>query len=169
MSSQGGSFTERRLTTAEIGSPANRWAGENRGGWSNTDYDRIWEAFTAAPDRGERTRHFTQLMRLLSENLPSYMMYFAVQVTAFAGNLHGPDPGVVEVGTLTPVPRPATTSTSGNSGREQSCVIGATDRLIVCAPLKPLSRRARFVENHSPDRCPISHEDDVRDGNGGVL
>jgi peptide/nickel transport system substrate-binding protein len=102
LSSQGGSFAERRLTTAEIGSPANRWAGENRGGWSHAEYDRTWEAFSAAPDRGERIRHFTQLMRLLSENLPWYMLYFAVQVTAYNANLHGPDPGVVEVGTLTP-------------------------------------------------------------------
>jgi peptide/nickel transport system substrate-binding protein len=101
MASRGGGLSERSMTTEDIGSAANRWTGDNRGGWSNPEYDRLYEAFTTSLDRAERTRHVVQMMKVLSEELPLYGMYIGQQVNTQAAGLSGPDPGTPGFGTLT--------------------------------------------------------------------
>lgn len=100
MASRGGGLSERSMTTDEIGSPANRWTGENRGGWSHAEYDRLYEAFSSTLDRGERVRHVVQMMKLLSEELPLFGMYVSQQVNTWSAALHGPEPGTAGFGTL---------------------------------------------------------------------
>ncbi len=102
MASRGGGLEERSFTSAEIGSPANRWTGDNRGGWSNAEYDRIYNAFTTTIDQAERTRHTVQMLKLLSEELPAYPMYLAIQVNTQIAGLRGPEPGTAGFGTMTP-------------------------------------------------------------------
>ncbi len=102
MASRGGGLEERSFTTPEIGSPANRWTGDNRGGWSSSEYDRIYNAFTTTIDQAERVRYTVQMLRLLSEELPAYPMYLALQVNAQVAGLQGPEPGTAGFGTMTP-------------------------------------------------------------------
>ncbi len=102
MASRGGGLEERSFTTAEIGSPANRWTGDNRGGWSNPEYDRIYNAFTATIDQVERTRNTVQMLKLLGEELPAYPMYLALQVNIQVAGLQGPEPGTSGFGAMTP-------------------------------------------------------------------
>jgi peptide/nickel transport system substrate-binding protein len=102
MASRGGGLEERSFTSADIGSPANRWTGDNRGGWSNPEYDRIYNAFTTTIDQAERTRNTVQMLKLLSEELPAYPMYLALQVNTQVAGLQGPEPGTAGFGTMTP-------------------------------------------------------------------
>jgi peptide/nickel transport system substrate-binding protein len=102
MATRGGGLNERTFTSREIGSAANRWVGENRSGWANADYDRLFEAFGSTLDRGERTRQVVQMQRLVTEHLPVFMLYFAIQVNTRVANLVGPEPGTPGAGTFTP-------------------------------------------------------------------
>jgi peptide/nickel transport system substrate-binding protein len=91
---------ERGWTSAEIGTSANRWAGENRGGWSSPEYDLVWESFLTTLDRPERGHQITEMMRLLSDQLPAFMLYFSVQVMAIAPDLQGVEAGTQGAGRL---------------------------------------------------------------------
>lgn len=103
IASRGGlSAGERSWTSVEIGTPANRWSGENRGGWSSAEYDRLWESFTTTLDRTERTRQVVQMMRGFSEQLPAFMLYFSVQVMAHVAGVRGPEAGTSAAGILVP-------------------------------------------------------------------
>ena len=87
-------FGERNVAifaSAQIGSPANRWAGTNRGGWSNPDYDRIYNTFTTTLDPAQRQAQVIQMAQLTSENLPAYLLYFNLGVLASAASLTGPE------------------------------------------------------------------------------
>lgn len=103
LSTRGGGRIERDWITAEIGSPGNRWSGNNRSGWSNPEYDRLYEAFLTTLDRAERTRQFAQMQRLIGENLPTFFIYFSNSVTAFGAALRGPrlSPSGTGTGTFT--------------------------------------------------------------------
>lgn len=101
MASRGGGVTERSLTTGEIGSAANRWVGDNRGGWSSAEYDRLWDSFNSTLDRDQQTGQFVQMVRVVTDQLPIFVGYFAIQVNTHAAALRGPDAGTSAVGTLT--------------------------------------------------------------------
>jgi peptide/nickel transport system substrate-binding protein len=87
---RGSTSAERLSLTSEIGSPSNRWFGENRGGWSNPEYDRLYESFALSLDPTERTRTYGQLIRLLTEGLPFYITHFSLYVSTHSASLHGP-------------------------------------------------------------------------------
>ncbi len=102
MASRGGGYEERSLTTADIGSAVNRWTGDNRGGWSNADYDRLFTEFATTIDRAERTRISVQMLKIISDEVPVYPMYLGLQVNTQVAGLSGPDPGTAGFATLTP-------------------------------------------------------------------
>jgi peptide/nickel transport system substrate-binding protein len=91
LSSRGGGLAEVHFTAAEVGSPANGWAGDNRSGWTNPNYERLWSAANATLDRAERARDSAQMLALVTENLPIYPLYFAIQVRTRVTGLQGPD------------------------------------------------------------------------------
>jgi peptide/nickel transport system substrate-binding protein len=64
------------FTTAQAARPENRWNGTNRGAWSNADYDRAVEAFNTVLDTAERTQQRANLARILSEEVPTIMLYY---------------------------------------------------------------------------------------------
>jgi ABC-type transport system substrate-binding protein len=101
ISSRGGGRIERNWISAEIGAPENRWSGENRSGWSNAEYDRLYESFITTLDRGERTRQFVGMQRLISEHLPTYFTHFAAGATLWVADLRGPYPSPLSSGTGT--------------------------------------------------------------------
>ncbi|HEY3116867.1 MAG TPA: ABC transporter substrate-binding protein [Chloroflexota bacterium] len=87
-----GLFTgETSLLSSEIGSPANKWAGSNRSGWSNPEHDRLWQAANATLDPNERGRDVAQMMSLVSRDLPGYPLYFLLTINTWVASLQGPD------------------------------------------------------------------------------
>ncbi len=85
-----------QFTTAQVGSPANRWRGNNYGGWSNADYDRLWESYNGTLDRSERDRQVIQMVKLLSDQLPYFLVHWNYNVSAHSSALRGPDSEAVD-------------------------------------------------------------------------
>jgi peptide/nickel transport system substrate-binding protein len=81
-----------KLISASISTPANRWIGNNRGGWSNPEYDRLFNIFLSSLDHDERNRAVVQAMKLTSDELPILPLYYLPLVAARAANLEGPGP-----------------------------------------------------------------------------
>jgi peptide/nickel transport system substrate-binding protein len=90
--SAGGSENERllRFAGSEVGLASNRWRGSNRAGWSNAEYDRLWDSFKQTLDRGERTRLAVQMMKVLNDDLPAYVVYANFAVMAHVASVRGP-------------------------------------------------------------------------------
>lgn len=78
-------------TTATIPTAANRWNGQNLGAWSNAEYDRLWATFLSTLDQPERVRSAVQMMKLISEQLPAWVLYFDPSVMAHLSVVRGPD------------------------------------------------------------------------------
>lgn len=91
----GGEQMWAQLTAAEIGSPEDRWRGQNRTGWSHREMERLWAAYTTTLERPERDRQIVQMTRLVSEHLPLMMMYYQVIVNAHVAALRGPEEGTI--------------------------------------------------------------------------
>jgi peptide/nickel transport system substrate-binding protein len=79
------------FASASIPTAANRWNGSNRGGWANADYDRLWQSFNATLDPTERTRQVIGMLKLLSDEVPAWVLYFNPSVSAHLAALRGPD------------------------------------------------------------------------------
>lgn len=95
----GGGVREGRmdfLTSGQIPTPANRYSGGNRGGWSNSEYDGWWDAFSTTLDRSERDRHVVMMEQLASEQLPALMLFFNFGVSAHLAALRGPDSRAID-------------------------------------------------------------------------
>jgi ABC-type transport system substrate-binding protein len=82
--------TEATFRTSQIGSPANRWAGTNRAGWASPEYDLLYDAWNATLDQTERGRYVAQMMALVSQDLPAYVLYFLPDVKSWVSSLQGP-------------------------------------------------------------------------------
>jgi peptide/nickel transport system substrate-binding protein len=78
---------------SEIGSPANRWNGENRSGWSNPEYDRLFEAYKTTLDRAERDRQIAQAVGIITREVAAIPTYFILFPNVRAASLHGPELG----------------------------------------------------------------------------
>ncbi|MEA2641935.1 MAG: peptide/nickel transport system substrate-binding protein [Chloroflexota bacterium] len=79
-----------KLTSSGIATPANRWIGNNRGGWSNAEYDRLIETFATNLNRDERHNAMVQAMKIASDELPILPLYYLPLVAARTANLEGP-------------------------------------------------------------------------------
>jgi peptide/nickel transport system substrate-binding protein len=79
-----------KFITSRIGGPHDNWTGGNRMGWSNPEFDRLFEAWTTSLDPTQRLDNFTKMMRLLSEELPGAPLYYNFQVVAHTPSLRGP-------------------------------------------------------------------------------
>jgi peptide/nickel transport system substrate-binding protein len=90
--------SEGSFAAAEIGSAANGWAGLNRTGWTNPDYERLRAAADTTLDQAERGRYVAQMMALVADNLPGYPLYFAILVRTRVAALRGPDDEVQTAG-----------------------------------------------------------------------
>jgi ABC-type transport system substrate-binding protein len=76
--------------TARIAAPANRWSGSNKIGWSNGEFDALYEQWNTTLDRGGRNEHMVQMLKLVSEQLPAFPLYFNYEVVAHVAGLEGP-------------------------------------------------------------------------------
>ncbi|HEY3117062.1 MAG TPA: ABC transporter substrate-binding protein, partial [Chloroflexota bacterium] len=72
-----GEGTLGTVTTAQIPRVENGWrGGSNRGGWSNTEYDRLFDAFTTTLEAKERGAQVAQMAKVFSEDLPLISLLF---------------------------------------------------------------------------------------------
>jgi len=99
LASSGGA-SEARFLAAEIGSAANRWAGENRGGWSSPEYERLFSSFNSSLDVNERMRYSAQMMTIVNDSVVAYPLFFSIQTRTWVSGLTGPDLGTRGVGLL---------------------------------------------------------------------
>lgn len=83
----------------EIPRPETRWQGRNLGGWSNPEYDRLFQVFTGTLERSEIVRLTAQMEKLFTEELPTIVHYFTPGVTAHLAALKGPTVALVPGGT----------------------------------------------------------------------
>jgi peptide/nickel transport system substrate-binding protein len=81
-----------KFITARIGGPHDNWVGGNRMGWSNPEFDRLFDAWTTSLDTSQRTQRLVEMMKLLSDELPALPLYYNFQVVAHTAALRGPQP-----------------------------------------------------------------------------
>jgi peptide/nickel transport system substrate-binding protein len=84
------------FTTDQIGTAANRWGGQNRGGWPSTEYDRLLVAFHSTLEPAARWRHAVEMLKLLSEEAPNYPAFRDQGTISFQASLKGPQRQVPE-------------------------------------------------------------------------
>jgi peptide/nickel transport system substrate-binding protein len=75
--------------SGEISSADNRWRGENRGAWSNAEYDRLFQAFFTTMDPNERVQQRAQIGRILTEELPSIVLSYNPNAHAYLASVKG--------------------------------------------------------------------------------
>jgi peptide/nickel transport system substrate-binding protein len=93
----GDSWFQNRTLTSQISTPANRWTGRNRMGYSNPAVDPIVEKLNATIDPRERLPLHRQLLQVQGNDLPMMPLYWEI-VPVFA--VKGVKPGNAGVWTL---------------------------------------------------------------------
>lgn len=78
------------LRSAPPGPENQGLGGGGRGGWANSEFDRLVDGFNRTLDRAERTQQVVDMARIYSEQLPKLPHYFNVRVTAHVAALKGP-------------------------------------------------------------------------------
>lgn len=84
------------FSAAQIASSQTRWAGQNRGGWANPDFERWWAAYNTTLDRPQRNQQVVEMMKVLSDQLPGLFLYFNISPIAHVAALRGPEMGTPE-------------------------------------------------------------------------
>ena len=79
-----------KLYGPNMATPANRWAGSNRGGWVNPEFDRLFDQMTTNLDRNARVEAIVQAAKMVSEEVPVYPLYYNYDVRAHSTILLGP-------------------------------------------------------------------------------
>jgi len=78
-----------RFHTNQIGTAANRWRGANQG-WVSPDCDRLFDSYDITLDRSQQIEQAVQMMKLLSEQVPVFPVYYNIYVIAVATGIYGP-------------------------------------------------------------------------------
>jgi ABC-type transport system substrate-binding protein len=85
--------TLSQWSSAQIGTADNRWNGSNRGGWSNAEFDRLFDAYNTTLEPADRDQVVAQGMKILSDQLPGIPIYYNIYPLAVAASLRGPTAG----------------------------------------------------------------------------
>ena len=75
-----------------MGTAANHWVGGNRSGYTNPDYDRLWETYRQTLDRSQRDQLIIQMNTILANDVAAYVTYPNLAVIAHVATLQGPEP-----------------------------------------------------------------------------
>jgi peptide/nickel transport system substrate-binding protein len=78
------------FTTDQIPRPETRWQGDNRGGFSNAEFDQLYQRYMTTLDRTQRNQVVAQMERVLTSELALVPNFFGVIVNAHVGSLQGP-------------------------------------------------------------------------------
>jgi peptide/nickel transport system substrate-binding protein len=87
-----GNRLETMYGTTQVPTAQNRYTGNNRGSWLSAEYDRLQDAFGKSLDRAESNSYLVQMARLVSEELPTFPLYYNFDVVAYVSALHGLTP-----------------------------------------------------------------------------
>jgi peptide/nickel transport system substrate-binding protein len=85
-----GEETLALASTAGIPHEGNRWTGRNRGSWSHPEFDHLADAFTTTLDPQQRVSLIGQMVRIFSEEVPGFSLYFNPTPVAHVAALKGP-------------------------------------------------------------------------------
>jgi peptide/nickel transport system substrate-binding protein len=78
--------------SANIGHPGNNWTGTNRTGFTDPEYNRLHELWSTTLDRNQANAYLADMMKLLSESVGLFPLYYNFQVVAHTAALRGPQP-----------------------------------------------------------------------------
>jgi peptide/nickel transport system substrate-binding protein len=87
----GGGFNS--FSTSVLSSPATRWVGTNRSGFSHPEYDRLYEAYLTGLDASEQLRLEVQMMKVVTENVGGIFLFLGPGAFAYRSDLVGPAAG----------------------------------------------------------------------------
>jgi peptide/nickel transport system substrate-binding protein len=87
---RGGGDHVSAYTTDQTPRPENRWHGDNRGGWSNPEYDRLVGLYMKTLEPSERVRILAEAERIRSVDAGVLPRQFNAYVVAHVGDLRGP-------------------------------------------------------------------------------
>jgi ABC-type transport system substrate-binding protein len=85
-------ITPNRVLGDSIATAENRWAGTNKGGYSNPEHDRLYGQWLQTLDRAQRNDLMVQIYKSMNENLPALPTYFNFWVIGHVSELAGPQP-----------------------------------------------------------------------------
>jgi peptide/nickel transport system substrate-binding protein len=77
------------LLSSQAGNAENKWRGENRGAWINTEYDRLVEGFNTTLDPNQRVQQRARIAKVLTEDLPSIVLSFNPNAHAYLASVKG--------------------------------------------------------------------------------
>jgi len=84
-----GEQTAVSYATAYLARPENRWAGLNRGGYSEPSYDVLVDSLGTTLDRQQRAQLLAQMGKIFTDDLPSIPVFFQPQPWVFVNELKG--------------------------------------------------------------------------------
>jgi peptide/nickel transport system substrate-binding protein len=79
-----------RFRISEIARPETRGRGNNYSGWTNPEGDRLVSAYETALDPNDRNQRLIDLLKLVSDEVPIYPLYYNLEFMAHASSLRGP-------------------------------------------------------------------------------
>ena len=80
--------------TNGIPGPENRWSGNNRGGWSNVEFDTLASTLPGVLEPAERVRLVTQMTGIFTREVVSIPLFFYGLPVAYSSAVRGPGPVV---------------------------------------------------------------------------
>lgn len=83
-------YYQNRLHSAQIASPANRWTGRNRGGYSNPRVDALLDRMNVTIDAGERLELHRELLQEQMGDVALYPLYWEVAPILMLKGVKGP-------------------------------------------------------------------------------
>jgi ABC-type transport system substrate-binding protein len=83
-------FVSRNLIASETGTAANRWRGNNWGGYSNPAYEALYKDLADTLDAGKRTEALFQITKHIAEELPVLPLFYHPDITISRKGLEGP-------------------------------------------------------------------------------
>jgi peptide/nickel transport system substrate-binding protein len=78
------------LRASEIARAENRWRGRNYPGFNHPEFERLAAAWDGALDRSQRNQHVVDMLRVVSEEVPTIALYYSVNYLAHVAALRGP-------------------------------------------------------------------------------
>ena len=79
-----------RFRASEIARPETRYLGTNFAGFNHPEFERLVAAYEGALSRSERNQYSVQMVKLLSDELPGYGLYYYLQFFPHRANRRGP-------------------------------------------------------------------------------
>jgi len=80
-----------KLTSPEIATPANNWNGQNRGGWSNTDFDTLFDRYSSTLQPADQIDALVRMMKVYTEQVANMPLFYEQDVVSHQANLRGPE------------------------------------------------------------------------------